>query len=187
MLPPVAAVIFLKTSAVCQPVLEGQDRPGAPGLAGTAEPPADPDRPVEEGSFDRRSLLHAGVNPAVDLLVDPGHGDDVGRFDFAEIVAEGLQTLGVGDGEPVEVCEGVDDPLQDVGQRQEGDESVVLSGLERRGDGFEFGHEVAVGKDDPFGIACGPGRVDDCDRIIGCRAAGQFREIRLENAPGPRP
>ena len=144
-------------------VLLAQQEAGlASGAFGLAHLAADPDRPVEDRLFEAALFFHAAGRERVDLLEDPRHRGEVGRFQFGQ-VGHDLQrvALPVGDRRAEVEAAQLDQQGEGVGEGEVEVGDVFAFDHARVVDHVEHRSVVAVGDHAALRRPGRPRRVDE--------------------------
>ena len=170
-----------------QAMTGAEQRAGATPVLGLAVGDGGPDRRVEDlAAAVGDGALARGVE---DLLEDARHGEDEGRLEGGEVGDQVLDVGGVPEPDPALDAADLDDPREDVRQREEqqGARVVELEQLlEHAGGDAELEHEVAVGQHAALGPAGRAGRVDQRrDRLRGHRCATCLEVVVADGARRP--
>jgi hypothetical protein len=120
-------------------------------------------------------LEHAGH----DLLVHARNGDENVRSHFQQIRRDGLHRFGVGDRDALEEVAVVDQTLERMRQRQEGERGELAVEAENFAAGDRIRDQIVVRQHDPLGVAGGAAGVDEGREILGSDRRGSLLE------PGP--
>ncbi len=152
-------------------------RPGDRGLGGPVE-----DRAATLGG----GLLRGGVE---DLLEDPRHGEDEGGLELLEVGQQVLDVGAVPQAGALLDRTDLDDPGEDVGQRQEeqrGGALGVEEGVELVGGHAELEHEVAVGEHAALGPPGGARGVDQGGQVAAASSPYAAPPAARRRCPRPR-
>ena len=125
--------------------------------------------------MNQRGVVAPDQHAGMQLLPDPGHGEEQRRLDLVEVRRDRVDRLG--EVEHRAAAHHVpcgEDPLRDVAQRQIGDDQVgrvghLAVGEARRlvDDGLHRERRVGVGQHRPLRRPGGAGRVDEGHHVIG--------------------
>src|SRR5450631_2461260 len=110
----------------------------------------------DDGFAGRTPLDHLA-----DLFVDPGYGNEYGRFDGGDGGGYPLEAATVSKGCAVTKQRVVEMASSDVGEGQKGDAGGIRVPIEGPGGVIEVGSDVAVGEHDSLGLTGGAGGVDE--------------------------
>ena len=166
---PHRALHVVEGDEVGQPVEDpqGEGRPSAldPALRHAH---ADAERPAVGEPARARRLAHPQRDAGVELLPDPGHGEEDRRRDLADVVGHGVDGLGEVDGAArAQRIEDGERALRDVG---EGQERQLLIALARRREVVgeaQLEDDVAMAQHGALRRPGGAGGVDEDGEVVG--------------------
>jgi hypothetical protein len=184
--PPVFSTILEKTS------LEARARlalsPRGDGLMTDLEGPvslAHPEGPEEDAPLEGRLGQDVVHDLGVDLVEEAGDADHDRRPDLEQVGGHRLDALRIGDRRPFVKERERRHALEDVRQREEGQDRVPVRELDDRVQGHGVGDEIRVAQHDALGDARRPRGVDDRGQVVGPDGQGRlFEEIGAGGGQG---